>query len=150
MRGNSISVDRTIRAGWDVAHSAMAATQGNLRAIDPSSRSGVRVLHAQSEGSSNDKQARKGIRAQTLNVHVLTIGPVAFVDVGGELWSRFGLEIRDASPYPYTYLNFSSGYYYPEEWAFKEGSYGTQDRQPDWGGIVRDTALELLRGAGGE
>ena len=150
MRGNSISVDRCIRAGWDVAYTGMQATQQRLTAVDPSSMAGVRVLHAESRGSPNAKAAKKGVASHTLKVRTLTLGPIAFVDVGGELWSRFGLEIRSSSPFPYTYINFSAGYYYPEEWAFAQGSYGTKDRRPDWGGILRDTAVQLLKRAARE
>jgi len=54
------------------------------------------------------------------------------------------------SPYPHTYVNFSSGYYYPEQWAFEKKSYGTRNRQPDWGPTLVDTAVKVLTEAVGK
>jgi len=145
MRDICTSYDRTIRAGWDVAYTAMRATEKDLKAVDPSALAGVGVRNGEAEGT-----PVKGDAMQKLPVRILTIGPVAFCDLGGEVWTRFGLELRAASPYPYTFLDFSSGYYYPEEWAFASKSYGTQDRRPDWGPALRDKAAAMLKEAAGK
>ena len=147
MRDICISVDRTIRAGWDVAYQAARATQTKLTPINPSTMAGVSVRHGECTGTPTEKQAEKGIKERKLPVHVLTRGPIAFVDIGGELWTRFALEIRARSPFPHTYNNFSSGYYFPEEWAFEKKAYGTKGRRADWGGVVRDTAVKILKEA---
>ncbi|HUW57275.1 MAG TPA: hypothetical protein VMZ92_11630 [Planctomycetota bacterium] len=150
MRDICIGCGRTIRAGWDVAYASMRATQTGLTSINPSTMAGVGIRHGEGIGTPNEKQAQKGATEHKLPVHVLTIGPVAFCDLGGEVWTRFALEVRAKSPFPHTYLNFSSGYYYPEEWAFEKKSYGTQDRMPDWGGVLRDTTVKLLGDAAGK
>ena len=143
MRGNSISIDRTIAAGWDVAHASMRSSQTTLIGVNAASYSGVKVF----SGSGIGSPLKEGDKSRQLTVKVLTIGPVALVDVGGELWSRFGLEIKRRSPFPHTFVNYSSGYYYPEEWAFEKKSYGTKNRKSDWGGVVRDTAVKILKEA---
>ena len=143
MRDICISYGRTIRAGWDVAYASMGATRRDLVAVDPAVMAGVSVRHAVGEGT----PAKEGGAKQQLGVHVLTIGPVAFCDLSGEAWTRFGLDLRAKSPYPHTYLNFSSGYYYPEAWAFEKKAYGSAGRQPDWGPVLVETALGVLREA---
>jgi hypothetical protein len=140
MRGIQVSYDRTIRAGWDVATAAARATQ-KLEFIDPSALAGVGVRHGEAIGT----PVKEGAPEQKLGVNILTLGTVAFVDVGGEMWTQIGLELRKGSPYPHTYIDFKSGYYYPEEWAFEAKLYGTKDRRPDWGPAIRDKAIRMLK-----
>ena len=149
MRGNGVSVCRTIRAGWDVAHAAMGATQKKVIGIDPRAFAGVSVRHGTGTGTSNERQRKKGIKEHTLKVDALTLGPIAFVDVHGELWNRFGREIKAKSPFRHTYVNMSSAGYFCEAWAFDQKIYGSVGRQPDWGGVVRDASVRLLNEAAG-
>jgi len=149
MRGGAVSIGRTIRAGWDVARAAARATQKNLRGVNASSLARVSVRHGEGMGSPSAKDVEKGVKEHPLPVHVLTIGPVAFVDVGGELWTEFALEIRAKSSFPSTYNNFSSGFYFPKPWAFDKKLYGTAGRRPDWGPTLVDTALKVLKEAAG-
>ncbi|KPL04831.1 MAG: hypothetical protein AMK75_00380 [Planctomycetes bacterium SM23_65] len=149
MRGNGVSVCRTIRAGWDVARAAMGATEKKVIGIDPGAFAGVSVRHGAGVGTPSESDRGKGITERVLKVDVLTLGPIAFVDVRGELWNRFGREIKANSPFPHTYINMSSGGYFCEEFAFEQKLYGTWNRQPDWGGVVRDASVKRLNEAAG-
>jgi hypothetical protein len=147
MRGNGTTVGRAIHTGWTVAHKAAVATGGGLTGINPTTGPGLSVRYTQGLGSPTEKDRQAGREGRPIGVRVLTMGPMAFVDPGGELWTRYGMEIKRYSPFPYTWLSYSSGHYFPEAWAFEKKLYGTANRMPDWGGVVRDTALELLKEA---
>ena len=144
MRGTGVSVCRTIRAGWDVAKAAARATHTKIVAIDPSALAGVSVRHSEGAGTPSETDRKKGLKKRMLKVDALTLGPIAFVDVRGELWNLYGRKIKARSPFPYTFINMNTWGYFLEPYAFEQGLYGGWNRQPDWGCVVRDTAVRLL------
>ncbi len=61
-----------------------------------------------------------------LNITAASVGDVAFIGFGTEMMTEIGMEIKEASPFEYTFLlthcNGASGYLAPEH-AFAEGGY---------------------------
>lgn len=83
-------------------------------------------------------------------VQVLTLGPLAFVGVPGELFVQLGMQIIKGSPFPHTYIlelaNQDIGYI-PTEIAFSQGGYEPTSAvfAPGGGETIVKKALELLR-----
>lgn len=82
-------------------------------------------------------------------VQVLTIGPVAFVGIPGELFVQLGMQIVKESPFPHTAVlelaNQDIGYI-PTEEAFKQGGYEPTSAvlAPGGGEKIVKEALALL------
>lgn len=82
-------------------------------------------------------------------VQVLTVGPVAFVGIPGEMFAEHGMEIIRRSPFPNTYIlelaNQNIGYI-PTKKAFEEGGYEPTCAAiaPGGGEIIVEEALALL------
>jgi hypothetical protein len=85
-------------------------------------------------------------------VMVITIGDeVAFVGVPGELFVELGLQVKNNSPYQYTFLNeLANGAigYIPTRRAESEGAYGASTEStrcaPDCGERLVDSAIRQL------
>lgn len=94
-------------------------------------------------------QATKAGRVST-EVQVITVGPVAFVGVPGELFVELGLAIQQASPFPHTFIieqaNDSIGYI-PTKAAFEQGGYEPNAAviAPGGGEMIVEKAIELLK-----
>lgn len=82
-------------------------------------------------------------------VQALTLGPLAFVGIPGELFVELGMEIIKASPFPHTFIlelaNQDIGYI-PTEEAFKQGAYEPTSSilEPGAGEKIVAEALRLL------
>ena len=135
MKGNALSLERTVRTGLDVARAAE-----KLRAeLRPVAATPIRC------GSLSRQAAPFGDKPpNTVTVEALTFGDVAFAQPPGELYTEFSPQIKKGSPYPYTFTTFWRGGYLPTRRATAEGGYRT-DRGPDWGELSRDLSIELLR-----
>jgi len=89
---------------------------------------------------------RRSVRSE---VNLLTLGDLALVTLPGEVFVEIGLQIKAASPFPYTWVvSLTNGYegYIPTEAAYDEGGY-----EPEWtklargvDGVVRGAAIEML------
>jgi neutral ceramidase len=102
----------------------------------------------------------KAVRARgrtfcDVEVQAITIGAVAIVTNPAELFSVFGLSIRQRSPFPITIVSeLTNGYcgYVPTQRSFKHGGYETYRTvytsrlAKDAGDQIVDLSLELLRG----
>lgn len=89
------------------------------------------------------------ITSQQVEVQVIGLGELALVGIPGEYFVEFGLQIKQRSPFPYTFIiELANGYngYIPTEEAFKAGAYeGSSARfAPQAGQMLADTALEVL------
>jgi hypothetical protein len=95
-----------------------------------------------------EKRRGEDIEAE---IQVLAAGPVAFVGIPGELFVELGREIRQKSPFPYTFVvtlaNDGLGYI-PTREAYDQGAYEPTSTlfAPGSGEMIRDKAVELLRG----
>ncbi len=101
--------------------------------------------HIKSEGSR---------MAFPVEVQIIKIGNVAIAANPAEYFVEFGLEIKDGSPFDYTFISeLTNGYagYVPTRIAFEEGGYeplrtvNTSHLSVDAGEIIRDKTLELLK-----
>ncbi len=85
----------------------------------------------------------------TAEVQVLSLGPVAFVGIPGELFVELGLEIKRKSPFPHTFVvtlaNDSIGYI-PTREAFDQGGYEPTSSPlvPGSGERLAAKAIEML------
>jgi hypothetical protein len=94
-------------------------------------------------------ESRKGqsIRAE---IQALSVGPVAWVGIPGELFVELGRRIRQQSPFQYTFVvelaNDGIGYL-PTREAFQQGSYEptSSPLAPGAGEKIADTAIGLLK-----
>jgi hypothetical protein len=135
MKGNALSLERTVRAGLDVARAA-GELHGQLK---PVAATPIRC------GSLSRDPAPFGDKPpNTVTVEALAFGDVAFAQPPGELYTEFSPEVKKGSPYPFTFTTFWRGGYLPTRKATEEGGYQT-DRGPDWGELSRDLSVELLR-----
>lgn len=90
---------------------------------------------------------------EALEVSALRVGEVAMVFLPGEVFCEFGLEIKEGSPFPLTFVVANSGGYVgyiPTERAFLKGGYEPKTARssrlkPDTGPKLVATALKLLR-----
>ena len=91
------------------------------------------------------------------SVQVLAIGDTAFVGTPGELFVELGRAIKEASPFPHTYVvELANDYvgYIPTRAAFDEGGYEVLDARsskvgPGAGEIVVAECVKLLNDAAG-
>lgn len=106
------------------------------------------------------ERARQGLaaleRGETLSpveveLGVLQVGEAALVSNPTELFCDIGLDIKQASPFPWTtvagYTDGSAGYV-PTRYAYPEGGYEVDSAclvNPEAGEMILDTSLELLR-----
>jgi hypothetical protein len=91
-----------------------------------------------------------GIEAEDVEVQVIGLGELALIGIPGEYFVEFGLQIKQRSPFPYTFvIELANGYkgYIPTEEAFRAGAYeGSSARYgPQAGQMLADTALEVLQ-----
>lgn len=100
-------------------------------------------------------QLEKVISTWPVEVQVIQIGPVVFAANPGEFFCQYGLEIKQGSPFAYTFVvelaNGSAGYI-PTEDAFLPTGGGYESRhgghsylRPDTGRRIVETSLALLR-----
>ncbi len=109
----------------------------------------VRVFFAKNMISFNEKY--KGTSVE-LEMSALRIGEIAFLGVGGELFTEIGLAIKEESPFKHTLIAvLANGYngYLVSAGAFKGGGYETMPRDTsqfgeEAEGIIRKTALKML------
>jgi hypothetical protein len=101
---------------------------------------------------------RNDVGAIDVTLSALSVGDAAFVTLPGEAFCRQGIDIREASPFPYTiiaaYSNGNLGYI-PTREAYPQGGYEVNDAHryygypecvaPEAGETCVETALELLR-----
>jgi len=136
MKGNALSLERTVKAGLDVARAA-----GGLRdRLRPLRGAPVRC------GSLSRQAApMNGKPGRTITVAAVAFGDVAFAQHPGEMYTEFIPQIRKASPYPLTFPAFWRGFYLPTRQAVAQGGYGTDGRGADWGELSRDLSAALLK-----
>ncbi len=99
-------------------------------------------------------QRRVGTREllEDVEVQVIAVGDVAFVGYPGEVFSEFGLQTKQGSPFAKTFVaELANGWhgYIPTEDAFQHGGFetrlGYQSRLvPEAGGHMTDTGVRLL------
>lgn len=90
--------------------------------------------------------------AEPLEVCALRLGETAMVFLPGEVFCEFGLEIKEGSPFPLTFVVANAGGYVgyiPTERAFRGGGYEPRTArssrlQPDTGRKLVEEALGLL------
>ena len=84
-------------------------------------------------------------------VQALVCGPLCLVFLPGEAFIDFGLEIKQNSPYPYTFVsayNDTTIQYVPDPIAFEEGGYETGPwcySTPETGGVFVTESLKLIK-----
>ena len=103
------------------------------------------------------EEAAVRARGQTycdVEIQAITLGSVAIVTNPAELFSVFGLRIREGSPFPITIVSeLTNGYsgYVPTQQSFKHGGYETYRTvytsrlAKDGGDRIVDLSLEVLR-----
>jgi hypothetical protein len=85
-----------------------------------------------------------------VEIQVVSVGPVAFVGIPGELFVQLGLEIQKESPFPDTVIvelaNQDLGYI-PTRLAFKQGGYEPTScvLEPGGGEKITETAIAMLK-----
>ena len=108
-----------------------------------------RILKFLKEGKSPYRRAIERGGELLTEVHVLRIGDNAIVGLPGEVFTEYGLEIKEKSPFRYTLVselaNDSFGYI-PTPEAYEEGGYEPTASivAPGSGEIIRDAALDIL------
>jgi hypothetical protein len=135
MKGNAVSLERTVKAGLDVAR-AVSRLRKDLR---PLKATPVRCDYVSRPAAPMGQES-----GRTITVGAVAFGEVAFVQPPGELYNEFSLEIKKGSPYPFTFTAYWQGGYLPTRKAIAEGGYGTESG-PDWGELSRDLSIELLK-----
>jgi neutral ceramidase len=89
-----------------------------------------------------------------MELQVLTLGDIAFLALPGEVFAKIGRRIKEASPYPHTFIaaisNGSFGYF-PTKDAFSEGGYESSSSPftPELENILVENFLRLLNKAYG-
>jgi neutral ceramidase len=84
-------------------------------------------------------------------VQVLVCGPLCLVFIPGETYIDYGLEIKQNSPYRYTFVsayNDTTITYVPDPIAFEEGGYETGPwnySTPETGGVMVTESLKLIK-----
>ena len=99
---------------------------------------------------------RNEARQEEGEIQLLAIGDSAWVGVPGELFCQIGLDIKEQSPFAYTYVvGYANCYqgYFPTPIAYEEGGY--EVNMGRWsrftaaaGESVQETALDLLHKIG--
>lgn len=92
-----------------------------------------------------------------IELQVIRLNEVAFVAIPGEPFVEIGLNIKQQSPLPYTFVcGYSNGclVYIPTAEAFEQGGYEIRSHinymlpagvTPEWAGIIETTAVEMLK-----
>ena len=135
MKGNALSLERTVKTGLDVARAVHQLTTRLEPLKTTPVRCGYRSRQAAPWG---------GKPGRTIEAAALAFGDVAFAQSAGELYTEFSPEIKKGSPYPFTFTTYWRGGYLPTRKATMEGGYRT-NRGPDWGELTRDLSIELLK-----
>jgi hypothetical protein len=94
---------------------------------------------------------KNGPQSQTIEIHVLRIGDVAFATNPFEYYLDYGIQIKARSPAPQTFLVqlAGAGTYVPSPRSTLGGGYGSLPASnpvgAEGGGVLRDRTVELLR-----
>jgi neutral ceramidase len=101
-------------------------------------------------GKPRDNTAAKAAGAPaTIVVTAASVGDIAFVGLGGEVFNEIGQTIKTTSPFPYTFVfthcNGAAGYV-PTRPSYPEGGYEVQSSQfgPGAGEQLADEAKRML------
>lgn len=136
----------------------LAAKQAALQQVLAEGASEERVLKAKVDKFyaelllENVTQQAKTPQQETLELELqgIRIGNCALLSFPGELFVEIGLNIKQNSPFEYTYiLGYTNGYigYLPTAQTFEEGGYEAVASKftPESAKIVQEEAVDLLR-----
>jgi|GEM_PF-3170015 len=138
-RDFNIDYDSTLKIGADVAVAALGSLAKVTKKIELDN---IGIYKVMNEGPAVDE--KKG-KPQPLPVTALRLGPVVFIDPGGELFTEFTPEIRKEAALPYVFFSFSAGYYFPTHESFAVNGYGTKNRKEEWSSIVVNSIKKLIK-----
>ena len=140
----NIDYDSTIKIGYDVAVSALSSLNdaSNLKGIDVGKTGGIGIYKIENEGASIDSKSDK---PRLLPVVAFRMGPVIFVDPGGELYTEYAMSVRKQSALPYVLFSFGNGGYIPTPEIFAVNGYGTKGRKEEWSEIIAGSIEKAIK-----
>ena len=140
----NIDYDSTIKIGYDVAVSALSSLNdaSKLKSIDVGKTGGIGIYKVENEGAPIDSKSDK---PRLLPVVAFRMGPVIFVDPGGELYTEYAMGIRKQSALPYVLFSFSNGGYIPTPEIFAVNGYGTKGRKEEWSEIIVGSIEKMIK-----
>ncbi len=139
------------------AQAALAAAHAEVQRLESAgpapeavTAAKIRRFHAEVNlGVAKEREAEPAETLMKAELQVLRIGDAAFIAIPGELFVELGLDIKNRSPFPYTFVvglaNGSIGYL-PTSAAFEAGGYEAVATRfaAGAGETVRDTCLAML------
>ena len=140
----NIDYDSTIKIGYDVAVSALSSLKdaSKLKSIDVGKTAGIGMYKVVTEGAPLDSKSDK---PRLLPVTAFRMGPVIFIDPGGELFTEYAMSIRKKSALPYVLFSFGNGGYIPTPEIFAVNGYGTKGRKEEWSEIIAGSIEKAIK-----